>query len=189
MVASLKSHTISQALVYLVLTIGLIACDNSNQTIVTLHHKDPVALEKLITASVNGKAEFSITGSDIIFFTKKNSISETLELLRLLDKGPSLYKLEFKHTHSNHYTTNPLPGSITLIEGQFSKGEKSLKRNQFKAVRQSKHSSLLSIEFKKKRNTTIQYILLPHNQWRKTTSDTLPENTQIKLSLINEPKN
>ncbi len=189
MVAPRKKHTISQALVYIVLMLGLSACDSSNKTIVTLHHKDPATLEKLIETSLGGDAEFTITGPDIIFFASKIKISETLELLRLLDNGPSLYKLNFKHanTNSNHYSTHPLPEFITLIEGRFSKGNKSIASNKFKVERQGRDSSLLSIAFKQYKNVTIQYVLLPHNQWRKAPSASLPKNTLIKLDLINSP--
>jgi len=189
MVAPLKKHNISQALVYLALVLGLPACDSSNKTIVTLHHKDPTTLEKLIETSLGGNAEFTITGSDIIFFTNKDKISETLDLLRLLDNGPSLYKLNFKHSNinSNHYSTNPLPEFITLIEGRFSKGDNSITPNKFKVERQGKDSSLLSIAFKQNQNVTIQYVLLPHNQWHKAPTASLPKNTLIKLDLINSP--
>ncbi len=188
MVAKCKSHTICKALIYLAFLALIYGCDpQTNNTIVTLHFKDPTSLENIIQESLDGDVKYQIANSSIIFFAGKNEIAPTLELLSFLDKGPSLYELQFKAITKNHYTTHPLPKAITLLEGQYTTSNRFTVKTRFKVEPRSKRHSLLIIESKHKEDFQRQVILMSHDQWLEVIPGALPRSVRIKLNLVKEP--
>ena len=161
MVAKCKRHSVCKTLVYLAFFACLSGCgEPTNKTIVTLHFKDPTSLESVIRESLGGDANYEIAGQDIIFFARKKQLKATLELLSLLDKGPSLYRLSFKRVSKRRYSTETLPHTLALLEGKYSSRSHANYRNHYKIERRNKSQSLLLIETQTKKNLQSQLIFL-----------------------------
>jgi len=189
MVAKCKSHSICKALINLAFIACLSGCGQpTNKTIVTLHFKDPASLEKVIQESLGGGVEFAIAGQEIIFFARENELKTTLELLSLLDKGPALYRLSFKRISKNHYSTETLPHTLTLLEGKFSSRSRPNSRSHYKIERRNKSQSLLLIETQTKKNLQNQFILMTHGAWLEVQPATLNNSIKMKLDLLEEPR-
>jgi len=188
MVATCKSHSIRKALIYLALAAYLSGCgEPTNKTIVTLHFKNPTSLEKVIQESLGGEVDFEIAGQEIIFFARKNRLKATLELLTLLDRGPALYRLSFSRKHKHHYSTETLPYTLTLLEGEYSSRSQSNFQSHYKIERRNKSQSLLLIETQSKKKLQSQYILMTHGKWLEVRPATLNNSVKMKLDLLEEP--
>ncbi|MEY8264247.1 MAG: hypothetical protein RPR98_08575 [Bermanella sp.] len=188
MLAKFKSHPSCKALIYLVCLVCF-ACLNgcgepSKQTIVTLHFKSPAALEGVILESLKEEVSVEIAGQQIIFFAAKDQLQDTLALLRLLDKGPVLYRLSFKAVNKHRYSTSALPPTLTLAEGEYSSVRHA---SRYKIERRNEEQSLLLIENQTKDNLQRQFILMSHSEWLEVQPATLNSSISIKIDLLEEP--
>lgn len=198
MVAHIKTHSAHKALIYLSF-FALLACNNETpQTVVKLHFKQPEAIISALKANFEQDIDFHIVDNNIVFHAPKKDIKETLSLLKVLDQPPSIYTLHLQKKQTRNYSTQKKPRYIDLVEGKTTTLPLNNLRHEFNVSRISESRSILNIKTseRKKENSEhhlliTQYkwqknaehhIVLTHGQWRQTEELELSRQLKIILS-------
>lgn len=120
MVAQRSSNSRCKALVYLAL-LALIACTETQYTMVELEHKSPDELLPIIEHQLKGDIEYHTAGQTIVFYAHKKDIQSTIALLAKIDQPINqlnIYTLEFSWKNPARYSTTKLPTPIPVTENK-----------------------------------------------------------------------
>ncbi|NVK37811.1 MAG: hypothetical protein HWE18_07790 [Gammaproteobacteria bacterium] len=110
------NHRLS-SLIYLVFLL-LAGCDKQEYTLVELHHISSADIKSILEQHVDDDIQYDIAGQSIIFHSNQESIKNTIALLQALDKGQSLYKIDFSWGNNKRYSTTRLPSSIYIKQSK-----------------------------------------------------------------------
>lgn len=198
MVAHIKTYSTLKLLTYLSL-LAVLACSNETpQTVVKLHFKQPDAVISALKANFEQDIDFHIIDNNIVFHAPKKEIKKTLSLLKVLDQPPSIYTLHLQSSKNRSYSTSKKPRYLDLIEGKTTTLSLNNLRHEFNISRISEQRSILNIKISKrikeaseehlfinqsKRHTIAEHhIVLTHNRWREIEELELSRQLKIKLS-------
>lgn len=182
MVAQLKKHFRRQTLIYLSAML-LTACSDPSYTIVELHHKQPSELTAIIDQQLDGQVEFNITGQTIIFYADMAQLKSTVELLSILDKPPSTYRLEFSWKNPNRRSTIRLPDALSIQQDE--ENVIRLFDHYFHIAIEPINQSHVRLTIKKKEQRITkqeQHYLLTLNQLEAFKHPLLPRDVMIKVT-------
>lgn len=111
MVAQRTTNRRLSTLIYLALLL-LSGCEQQQYTLVELHHIPAADIESILQQQLGDDIKYDITGQSIIFYSDREPIKNTIALLQALDKGQSLYEIEFAWANKRRYSTIKLPKPI-----------------------------------------------------------------------------
>ena len=182
MVAQRKTHTGRQAIVYLVFLILTACTDHSAQTVVQLHFKQPQNIIQALENNLEERIDFHVVDNSIVFHAPEEEITNTLSLLKTLDKPPASYRLHLKKPNINRYSTSSKPSFIELIEDFTTTIPIEGLRYEFLVQRIGQNRSILKINtLKRKKEIAKHNFLLTHDKWRKL--EELKLSKEIKLQM------